>query len=499
MRQIDLAIRDVRILDGSGEPASDGDVEVDGGRIVSVGGSARPGRTEIVGTGRVLAPGFVDTHTHDDGALLSHPGLEFKLAQGCTSLVIGNCGFSLIPGDRGAVLTDSVFGRVGVDWDDLEGFREAVAARRPACNAVALIGHNAMRIAAMGTGRRTPSRSELARMRDWTARAMEQGACGLSTGLIYVPGRYAATEEVVDVAREVRPRGGLYATHMRNEGDSLLEAVEEALRIGDEAGVGVHISHHKAAGHENWGKVPESLRRVDRANASGAEVTLDVYPYTAGSGPMIQYFDLDRIDPVLAASIRLAYCPAFPDLEGRMLSDVAAERELDVTEVVRMILTAPDGGQTISIQYGMSEEDVEANLRHPKVMVGSDGIPNLAGKPHPRLFGTFPRILGEYVRNRGLLPLEEAVRRMTSLAADRFGLAERGRIREGWWADLVMFDPEGVIDAATYEDPMREPLGISLVVVNGKVAYREGRHTSVGAGRLLRYREGALPGRGVRR
>lgn len=494
MRRIDLAIRDVRIVDGSGAPAFEGDVALDGGRVVSVGGRAGAARTEIVGTGQVLAPGFVDTHTHDDGALLAHPGLEFKLAQGCTSLVIGNCGFSLVPGDRGSVRSDNVFGPVSVGWDDLEGFRLTVAARRPACNAVALIGHNAMRTAAMGTDRRAPSGPELARMRDWTALAMEQGACGLSTGLIYVPGRYATTEEVVELAREVQPRGGLYATHMRDEGDHLLEAVEEALRIGDEAGVGVHISHHKAAGRRNWGKVSESLGRVDRANEGGAEVTLDVYPYTAGSGPMIQYFDLDRIDAELAANIRVAYCPAFPELEGRMLVEVAAERRIDVTEVVRMILTAPQGDLTISIQYGMSEGDVEANLCHPKVMLGSDGIPNLAGKPHPRLYGTFPRVLGEYVRNRGLLPLEEAVRRMTSSAAERFGLAERGRIREGWWADVVMFDPDRVTDTATYEDPMREPLGISLVVVNGHVAYRDGRHTHVGAGRLLRYREADLPG-----
>ena len=494
MPPIDLAIRNVRILDGSGSAAIEGDVEVDGGRIGSVGGTAGAARTDVDGAGRMLAPGFVDTHTHDDGALLAHPGLEFKLAQGCTSLVVGNCGFSLVPGNPGTTLSDSVFGRIDVGWEDLDGFREAVAARRPACNAVALIGHNAMRVAAMGTNRRAPSDAELTRMRDWTARAMEQGACGLSTGLIYVPGRYAATEEVVALARQVQPRGGLYATHMRNEAEHLLGAVDEAVRIGGEAGVGVHISHHKAAGRRNWGMVRESLARVDRANDSGADVTLDVYPYTAGSGPMIQYFDLDDIDPDLAASIRLAYCPAFSHLEGRMLPDVAAEMGLDATEVVRMILTAPLGDRTISIQYGMAEEDVEANLRHPKVMVGSDGIPNLVGKPHPRLFGTFPRVLGEYVRRRGLIPWEEAVRRMTSLAAERFGLAERGRVQEGWWADLVVFDPDVVVDTATYEDPTREPVGISLVVVNGRIAYRDGRHTQVGAGRLLRYRDPELPG-----
>lgn len=493
MAPVDLALRDVRILDGSGAPAFEGDVEVDQGRITSVGPAARGARTEIPGSGLVLAPGFVDTHTHDDAALLAHPGLEFKLAQGCTSLVVGNCGFSLIPGRTGEVLTDNVFGRLPVDWRDLDGLRQAVAARRPACNAVALIGHNAMRSAAMGVERREPTDRELTLMRDWTARAMDQGACGISTGLIYIPGRYSTTEEVVALAREVQPRGGLYATHMRNEGDHLLEAVEEALRVGREAGVGVHISHHKATGAQNWGKVAESLERVDRANQAGADVTLDMYPYTAGSGPMIQYFDLDRIDPVLAASIRLAYCPAFPGFEGRMVTDIAAERGVDAVEVVRTILTAPAGDRTISIQYGMSETDIEANLRHPKVMVGSDGIPNLTGKPHPRLYGTFPRILGEYVRDRGVIPLEEAVRRMTSLSCERFGLAERGRIREGWWADLVLFDAASVSDTATYEDPMQEPAGVRVVVVNGRIAYRDGHHTGVGAGRLLRYRDAGDP------
>jgi len=487
----DLAIRDVRILDGSGSPAVEGDVEVDGGRIASVGGKAGPARTVIDGGGAVLAPGFVDTHTHDDGALLAHPGLEFKLAQGCTSLVIGNCGFSAIPGVEGQAPAGGLFGRMQIDWEDLDGFRLAVEARRPACNSMALIGHNAMRTAALGTERRAPSEPELDRMREWVRRAMEQGAAGLSTGLIYVPGRYSTTEEITALASELGPFAGLYATHMRNEGDRLLESVAETLRIGADAGVAVHISHHKAAGAANWGRVPDSLAAVDAANAGGADVTLDVYPYTAGSGRMIEYFDLNRIDPVLAESIRLASCPAFPELEGRMVTDIAAERGTEPAEVVRMILTAPDGDRTISIQYAMTESDIEANLRHPLVMIGSDGIPDLRGRPHPRLFGTFPRVLGEYVRERQVLSLEEAVRRMTSLSCARFGLAERGLVKEGWWADLVLFDPDTITDTATYEDPKREPVGVELVVVNGEVAYERGRHTGVGAGRLLRYREAA--------
>ena len=320
---------------------------------------------------------------------------------------------------------------------------------------------------------------------------MEQGACGLSTGLIYVPGRFSATEEIVSLAEEIAPYGGLYATHMRNEADRLLEAVEEALRIGRDASVPVHISHHKAAGRPNWGKVRDSLASVDAANRRGSDVTLDVYPYTAGSGRMIEYFDLDRIDEDMAGNVRLAACPAFPELEGRMLTEVAADRGTDLTDLVRTILTAPRGDETISITYGMSEDDIETNLRHPLMMIGSDGIPNLRGKPHPRLFGTFPRVLGEYVRSRSVISLEEAVRRMTSLSCERFGLAERGLLRTGWWADLVLFDPKAVVDTATYQEPMQEPAGVSMVVVNGQVAYRDGRHTGVGAGRVLHYRQAA--------
>ena len=278
---------------------------------------------------------------------------------------------------------------------------------------------------------------------------------------------------------------------MRNEGDRLLEAVEESLRIGQEAGVHLHISHHKSAGKPNWGKVKDSLERVDRAIAGGQQVTLDVYPYTAGSGRMIEYFNLDKIDRTLAEVIRIASCPAFRELEGRMLVDVAAQRGMDVTELVREVLTAPLGDRTICIQFIIDEADVETNLRHADMMVGSDGIPDLRGRPHPRLFGTFPRVLARYVRERGVLGLEEAVRRMTSLSAETFGLVERGRVKEGYWADLVLFDPAAVADTATYDDPKREPDGIHLVVVNGHVAYDEGMHTGVGTGKMLRYRRSA--------
>ena len=486
----DLAIRNVKVLDGSGGAAFDADVEIDGGRITAVG-RAGPAMREIDGRGACLAPGFIDTHAHDDGAFFRYPGMQFKLAQGVTTVVSGNCGFSAIPADpaRDAVAASGgILAGVSGDFTDLSGYFAAALQRRPAINNLMLVGHNTVRAITMGMEQRAPTAAELATMRGHVERAMEQGACGFSTGLIYRPGRWSRTEEVIEIAKAVEPFGGLYTTHMRNEGDRLLEAVEESLRIGRESDLHVHISHHKSAGRANWGKVKDSLERVDRAIESGQRVTLDVYPYTAGSGRMIEYFNLDKIDRTLAEVIRIASCPAFREYEGRMLVDVARERAIDITELVRQILTAPLGDRTICIHFIIDEADIETNLRHTDMMVGSDGIPDLRGRPHPRLFGTFPRILARYVRDRGILGLEEAVRRMTSLAADTFGIVDRGRIREGHWADLVLFDPATVIDTATYDEPQREPDGIRLVVVNGEVAYDGGLHTGIGSGRMLRYR-----------
>ncbi|MCP3912153.1 MAG: D-aminoacylase [Actinomycetia bacterium] len=494
---IDLVIRDVRILDGGGGAAVEGDVGVDSDRIVSVGpsGSAGQGRTEIDGAGRVLAPGLVDVHSHDDGALLRHPDMAFKLAQGVTTVVIGNCGFSAAPAEIGGESTRSFLG-VDSTWTDLDGFAAAVDQAAPAVNAVALVGHNSVRSLVMGDDLNEPDAAQLDAMKAHVRTAMAQGACGFSSGLIYHPGRSATTAEVAALAAEAAPFGGIYATHMRNEGDHLLESVDEALLVSRTAGVPLQISHHKAAGEANWGKIVRSLARVHDAVDAGQDVTLDVYPYVAGSGPMWQYFDAENPDPDYSKVIRIAKCPDFPGFEGRMVVDIAEDESrrrnepLEAHDIIRQILAGPGARNVISIQFIIDEADIETNLRDPLVMVGSDGIADLSGQPHPRLFGTFPRVLGHYVRDRGVLPLAEAVRRMTSMSADRFGLVDRGRIVEGGYADLVLFDPETVIDTATFDDPKQEPSGIGLVVVNGAVALEQGTHSGVGSGRLLRYRQG---------
>jgi N-acyl-D-amino-acid deacylase len=487
----ELVVRDALIADGSGGPLRHGDVAVGDGRILSAGpesAAAGPSTVQLDARGElVCSPGFIDVHTHDDAALLRHPGLEFKVAQGCTSLVIGNCGFSGFP----ATGVDDIESIAGADWPDLDGYRDAVTAAGFACNAMPLIGHNTIRMVTIGAAEPRPATPrELTAMRGQVSRAMEQGACGLSTGLIYQPGKWTSTEEIIELAAAAAQSGGLYATHLRDEGDHLLESVGEAIRVGRTAGCGVHISHHKAGGRRNWGQVGRSLAVIDEANSAGSDITLDFYPYTASSGPMAEYVTPEDVTQEWAERNQLASCPPFPGYQGRLVSEIAAAEGAGVPELIRRILAAPGGNRTITIGFGMSEDDLVSNVEHPLMMVGSDGVPDLDGLPHPRLYGTFPRVFAEYVRGRGLIRLEEAVRRMTSLAADRFGLTGRGRLIPGGRADLVVFDPRTIRDLGTYEDPKREPEGVHWVVVNGTLQFDRGRHTGARAGRLLRYRSG---------
>jgi len=482
---IDLVVRDALIADGSGGPLASGDVTVAEGRIVSVGEPAQagPGTVEFDARGElVCSPGFIDVHTHDDAALIRYPGLEFKVAQGCTSLVIGNCGFSGFP----ATGVEDIESIAGATWPDLDGYRGAVTAAGFACNAMPLIGHNTVRMLAVGPADpRAATPAELEAMRGHVRRAMEQGACGLSTGLIYTPGKWAGTEEIVALASAAAEAGGLYASHMRDEGEHLLDSVAETVRIGREAGCPVHISHHKAGGRANWGKVRDSLALIDE---SGEDVTLDFYPYTASSGPMAEYVTPETITRDWADRNRFGNCPPFPEYQGRGVSAVAADEGITVGELAARILAAPGGRRTISIGFGMSEEDLLTNVQYPQMMIGSDGIPDLDGLPHPRLFGTFPRIFAEYVRGQGVISVPEAVRRMTSLPAARFGLAGRGSLTTGAHADLVVFDPAVIRDVATYEDPKREPEGVHWVVINGQLVYDRGRHSGARPGQLLRFR-----------
>ncbi len=520
---LDWCIRHARIVDGSGNPWFRGDVGIQAGRIVAVGTLGDVHATREVDAGdRCLAPGFIDAHTHSDFSLPRFPRAESRISQGVTTEVGGNCGFSPFPVEpsRLDLLRDSssfIAANLSWDWRSAADFFRHLEARPLSLNRIPLVAHGAVRIAVMGFERRPPTADEMARMKALVADAMEAGAVGLSSGLAYAPGIFSGPEELIELCRVVARYGGVYATHMRDQEAGLLDSVEESLRVGREAMVPVQISHHKAMGEAYWGRVKDSLARVDEARKAGQDVTLDAYPYTAVSTTVTRFLPawtleggvgalLERLRAadqrenilreagadrsvkwgnVLVAAMRK---PEHKSYEGMTLQDVGLARRRPPLEAAVDLIVA-DGAPFPIIRFVMAEEDVRYVLRHPAVMIGSDGYaisPALGSKPHPRSYGTFTRVLGEYVREQRVLSLEEAVRKMTSFPATRFGLWDRGLIRPGLVADLVLFDATAVKDTATFEEPHRYSDGIAWVMVGGQIVWQEGQDTGAVAGRVLR-------------
>jgi N-acyl-D-amino-acid deacylase len=491
MGGFDLLIKGGRVVDGTGAPARDADVGVSDGRIAAIGALDGDAGTVIDASGLVVAPGFIDVHSHDDTALLRDPLLDFKLAQGVTTVVCGNCGAGAAPANERL----EAFYRRGVEgilgpveaftWRSLGEFYDAVRAAKPSINAAFLVPHGALRVASMGWERRAPTPEELETMKTHLAEGMEAGAVGMSTGLIYPPGAFAETDELIELARVVARHGGIYVSHIRNEGEHLLDAVREAIRIGEEAGLPVQISHHKASGRTNWGKTKDSLPVIEEARARGLEVTIDVYPYTAASTALSALAPGGRLvremDPhdIMIASVKYQH-----EFEGKRLDEIASMMDLPVEDATGKLLRDEEN-TPVAVMFVMEEGDVRRVLQHSTCMIGSDGIPSVTGKPHPRLYGTFPRVLGRYARDEGLLSLEQAVYKMTGLPAKTFRLADRGELREGAWADLVVFDQEAIADTATYEDPRRYPKGIAAVLVNGQVTVDEDGPSARQSGQVL--------------
>jgi N-acyl-D-aspartate/D-glutamate deacylase len=417
--------------------------------------------------------------------------MDFKAAQGVTTVINGNCGAGCAPANerleafyrRG---TEGILGPIDeFSWRSLPEFYQGVRAAKPSVNAAFLVPHGALRVAAMGWDNRAPSANELSEMRQHVADGMDAGAVGLSTGLIYAPGAFAKTEEIIELARVAAERGGIYVSHIRNEGAQLLEAVREAIRIGEEAGLPVQISHHKASGSDNFGLTKQSLPIIEDARRRGVQVTIDAYPYTAASTALVALVRhgklVERMDPdeIMIASVKRNH-----QYEGLRLPEIAAMMDLPVEDAVVRLLREEDNA-VAAVMFVMDEADVRRVLRYEHCMIGSDGLPTPTGKPHPRLYGTFPRVLGTYARDEGLFGIEEAVRRMTSLPARTFGLRDRGELREGAWADIVVFDPATIDDVATYEDPRRYPAGINHVLVNGQLVVESGQPHTRPSGQVL--------------
>ncbi|MFZ4652029.1 MAG: N-acyl-D-amino-acid deacylase family protein [Rubrivivax sp.] len=475
----DLLIEGGTVVDGNRTPRFDADVGLRGGRIAAVGDLSRqPARERLDARGRIVAPGFIDAHTHDDLALLTHPGMDFKASQGVTTVVTGNCGISpapLLPDTPTPQPISLAVRDTQQRFASFAAYLQALRDAPAALNAAPLLGHTTLRARCVADLQRSANDAEIAAMRAHVQEALDAGALGVSTGTYYPPAAAASTEEIIEVCRPLSASGGVYATHMRDEQDAVMQSLEETFRIGRELGVPVVVSHHKVTGAANWGRSTETLARIGQAMQCQC-VALDCYPYTAGSTML-------HADPVrLQGRVLIAHSDPHPQMAGRELTDIAREWGVDKPEAVRRLQPAS------AIYFMMDEADVQRILAFEHTMVGSDGIP-LGERPHPRLWGSFPRVLGHYSRELGLFPLETAVWKMTGLTARNFGLADRGRIAVGLAADLVVFDAGRIADTATYDDPQRPAAGIDTVLVNGVAVWAHGRETGARPGQVLTRRQ----------
>jgi N-acyl-D-amino-acid deacylase len=524
----DLLIKHGTVIDGTGAPGMTADVGITGGRITALAPSLEGSATRHIDAGGyVVAPGFIDVHTHSDFTLLSSPGADSKVRQGITTEVVGNCGFSPAPvAPQTLGLLQEYVGFLNPDlpwnWQRLGEFYQRVSERGCAINIAPLVGHGAVRIAVLGFDNRPPSAGELAHMQRLVGEAMEDGAFGLSSGLIYTPGCYGDTAELIALAQVAREGGGIYATHMRGEGGTLEQAISEALRIGEAADIPVQISHLKASGRENWGKMDRALRMIEAGRDRGVAVTADIYPYIAGSTTMTSLFpawtleggverflarigdpDTRRriIDEVQGGregwsrangsvgwdDIMVSSCQQQTQFEGQSVAQIAIAMGKEPPEAMMDFLLDEQGKASI-VLFMMSEDNVARGIAHPMLMIGSDSLALAAGrggKPHPRTYGTFPRVLGKYVRQDGLITLEDGVRKMTSMAATKLGLTDRGVLAEGKAADITIFDAAAIVDLATFEAPHQYPLGIDYVIVNGQIVVEHGEQHPVLPGQIL--------------
>lgn len=527
-----VLIKNAKVVDGAGNPWFYGDIALSGDRVAAVGSLGGAAAETVIDAGSLVAcPGFIDIHTHSDGPLLVEGAGHSHVRQGVTTNVIGNCGTSLAPVTERAIeylkpqrAADDP--DLEWDWRTMAEYLARLERQGVGINVVPLVGHGSVRGSVMGFDDRPPTGTELSEMKAMVAGAMRDGAFGLSSGLIYVPGSYATTDEVAGLAEVAAQSGGIYATHIRGENDTLLEAVAEAIEVGRRARIPVQIAHFKAMGRHMWGKSVDSLSMVEKARVSGVEVTCDQYPYNASATGLGAYLPAwvhaggagamkERLrDPAARARVKhdilngvdgwvslhkgvgwdntvITRCVGLEELEGLTVGEIARQRGRDGFDTAFDILLET-GGRVGVVYFTIGDEDIERIMRHPAVMIGSDSSaiaaegPLSRGKPHPRAFGTFVRVLGHYVREKPTIGLEEAVRKMTSMPAQKLGLYDRGLLRPGMKADVVILDPETVADRATYTNPCRYPVGVVHVFVNGKHTVRDGEHLGTMGGAVLR-------------
>ena len=525
----DILIRGGRVFDGSGTPGEIADLAIGNGRIAKIGTSLAGTASKVIDAGGLaVAPGFIDIKTHSDFTLPINPKAESKVRQGVTTEIVGHCGFSVAPCLPGKVALLKDYLSPSAPWLPfrelsfpvyLDGFPAT------SVNAGMLVGHNTLRLMVMGMAQRAPTADELEQMKALLEEGLRAGALGMSSGLFTAPGTYAGREEMVALARVLQRHNAGYFTHLRDESDRVLEAVEEAIDIGATCGVHVEIVHFKCSGTDNWGKAAQALAMIDAARARGVDIDCDAYPYTAGSNPLKnilpQWVQAGGVEAMLARlplaetrariradiaahglnnwgripswdCVQISITPHLPQFAGRTIAALAAERGQDPVDTLCDYLVE-DKGATRVLITSISEDDVRTLLRAPKALIGSDGNCvattgiTSQGLPHPRFYGTFPRVLGRYVHTEKLLPLESAIHKMTGATARALKLDGRGLLREGFAADVTIFDPADFEERATYATPHQYPSGVrTTVVVNGAVVVDAAAHTGALPGRVLR-------------
>ena len=526
-RNFDLIINQGMIYDGLGGTPFQADIGIRGDRIAAIGDlSGAQSELSISAEGLAVSPGFIDAHSHTDISLLINPNAESKIRQGVTTEVSGNCGSSPFPlrGDSGKRFKDRLMEayEIDVDWDDCDGFLSRLERNGTAVNYATFLGHSNLRQAVMGQENRKPTTDELTEMKRLVREAVEHGAYGLSTGLEYTPGSFAETDEIIELCKVAAESGGLYATHMRSEDVRVIEAIEETLRIARESDISVEIAHLKANQRRNWHKLPRMLEMLLKASDAGIPVKADRYAYPAWSTTLqilfplwsreggvddfiarlkdnaqwrkIKIFLADKVnalgswESVMISSVK---SKDKRDYQGKTVARLAKEAGKNPYSFTRRLLIEENGEVGI-VAFAMSEENTEKVLAFPLTMVGSDGSalavegPLSRGNPHPRNYGCFPRYLGHYIRERNILPLNEAVRRITSMPAEKFKIKDRGLLADGKFADIVVFDPNTVIDKATFTNPHQYPEGIDYVIVNGRIVVGGGLHSGKHPGKVLR-------------
>mgnify|MGYP003334121195 FL=1 len=525
----DILIRGGMLLDGSGKPGVPGDLAIEGGRIVALGQNiGRTAKKTIDATGLAVAPGFIDIKTHSDFTLPINPKAESKVRQGVTTEIIGHCGFSVAPALPGKVALLKDYLSPSAPWlpfreltfpDYLDTFPAT------SVNAGMLVGHNTLRLMVMGMDNRAPAPDELKAMIALLESGLEAGALGMSSGLFTSPGSYAQPEEMIAFGHVLKKYNAAYFTHLRDESNKVIEAVEEALQIAEQCGVHVEIVHFKCSGMDNWGKARQALDMIAKAKARGLDVDCDAYPYAAGSNPLKnllpQWVQAGGVDAMLARltksetrdriaadierdglnnwgripswdCVQISISPFQPQHQGKTIAELAEEKGIDPIDMVCRYLV-DDNGATRVLVTSISEDDITDIMRSPTALVGSDGncVATYGtvsqGMPHPRFYGTFPRVIDHYVREKAVLPLELAIHKMTGATARALKLKDRGLLKEGYAADIAVFDPQDFRDRATYREPHQYPTGARThVIVNGTLVVENATHTEALPGKVLR-------------